>query len=70
LSIPILGTISIKMKKNYKLTLQRIEHQYQFDFYFRKYFQVVKQLKFYFTTMRVKDIFEMINLNNKFYFIK
>jgi len=63
-----MAVINIKMKK-YELILQRTEHQYQFFFYFKKYYQVVKQLRFYFDTMKVKDIFEMIELNNKYIFV-
>ena len=57
------------MKKNYKMILYHSKINYQFDFYFRKYFQVVKQLKMYFEFMPINNIFEFINKSNKYYFL-
>lgn len=57
------------MKKSHKMILYHSKLKYQFDFYFKKYFQVVKQLKMYFTIMNINDIFEMIQKSNKYYFL-
>ena len=56
--------INIKMQENHKLILYHSKINYEFDFYFKKYYKVIQQLNFYNEFMNIDNIFEMIGLNN------